>query len=180
MLELGRRVAAASSGEVFLVSAQRGSDDDPAPRERRAALERALAETGRGLPAERCLEIEAWAEPALAAERLAPVAAAASGAGTRPAVVCEDECVAAQALAALGTLGLAVGRAFDLAYLGPADLPPALAGCPALAATFDYRELGRAGSGLLRRRIAAGPGRSERVMVPAAVRECRPGGGGET
>jgi hypothetical protein len=51
MLELGRRVAAASSGEVFLVSAQRGSDDDPAPRERRAALERALAETGRGLPA---------------------------------------------------------------------------------------------------------------------------------
>jgi len=154
MYRLGRRVMAEEPGEVFLIGMERRTYDDPTSLERRAALEKAMAESGRSFPEENWLRLPISLGKKDRA-RLKTVRAAARSGGPRP-------------------LGLKAEKDYLLAYTGAAELSPQLERIPALVGASDYRKLGRAGAELLGERMKKGPGRPVKVAVPGEIVDLRP------
>ena len=178
MYDLGRWLMAEDPAEVFLVSMERLSRDDPALLKRRTALEKAMAEADRRLRPGNIISMVPNDDPTDAEdrERLTPVWQAARQGGRRTAVVSEDEYLVSRIGTTLLDSGLEPGRDLLLAYVGPEDMPDELLPHPAFIGAYGYHGLGRLGTGLLERRIRTGPGRPVKAMVAGVVREYVPAG----
>jgi DNA-binding LacI/PurR family transcriptional regulator len=159
---LGEAIMARGVERAFHVRWRRDGDPDPAREERLEGLRQSLVARLVG-PVE--MANQDHAEP------LAQIARAVRDGPGRTAVVCDDHAVVPGAMRILDELGLAPGRDFLLGYVGPRLAPQETPAWPALVAAFDFETMGQGAGRLLDRRIKAGPGRPERMVLPAEMVE---------
>lgn len=164
--ELAREVLRSDPGEIYYLSQDRERTEDPSLLERRDAFAEVLGEAGRTFQHLNHTEFRSIRELGRVRKKNAT--------GKCPFVVTDGDSLVPGTIRSLSRRGLSPGRDYQLAYVGPSEIPTPLIDYPALTVAFEFRKLGNAGAELFARRTKSGPGRPIRLAVPGTVRRHAP------